>query len=145
MNVDIPLRTCKICGVKAHTNEELELFTKCKGSSYGRNVYCKTCHNTYNRENRRRNKHRYTETNRTYRCKNTYGITLNEYYKRMSTSDCCEICGSKKELGYDHCHDTLEFRGVLCRNCNRSIGQLGDTLESIQKVVTYLKNNNNNK
>jgi len=32
----------------------------------------------------------------------------------------------------------MEFRGVLCNKCNRSIGQLGDTLESIQKVVAYL-------
>ena len=132
------LRTCKLCGVQAHTKEDLELFTKCKGSLYGRNVYCKTCHNKYSRERRRRKKHQYIEKNRAYRCKNIYGITLNEYYKRMATSDCCEVCGSKELLGYDHCHDTLKFRGVLCRNCNRSLGQLGDTLESIKKVLFYL-------
>ena len=132
------LRTCKLCGVQAHTKEDLELFTKCAGSLYGRNVYCKTCHNKYNRERRRKNKHEYLEKNRAYRCKNIYGITLNEYYKRMATSDCCEVCDSKELLSYDHCHDTMKFRGVLCRKCNMSLGQLGDTLESIEKVLFYL-------
>jgi len=28
---------------------------------------------------------------------------------------------------------------VLCNKCNRSIGQLGDTLESLEKVVSYLR------
>ena len=134
-----PLRTCKMCGVKAHTDEELELFTKCNGCSYGRNVYCKSCHNKYNREHRRRNKKHYIEKNRAYRCEQIYGITLDDYYKRMSTSDCCEVCGNKENLCYDHCHDTLEFRGVLCRKCNRGIGQLGDTKESIKRALNYLE------
>ena len=132
------LRTCKLCGVQAHTKEDLELFSKCKGSLYGRNIYCKPCHNEYNRKHRQKHKDRYLEKNRTYRCKHVYGITLDEYYKRMSTSDCCEVCSSKEQLGYDHCHDTLKFRGVLCKNCNRSLGQLGDTTESIGKVLFYL-------
>jgi hypothetical protein len=32
----------------------------------------------------------------------------------------------------------MQFRGVLCNKCNRSIGILGDTVESIQKVLFYL-------
>ena len=134
-----PLRTCKICGVKAHTDEELKLFSKCKGCSYGRNVYCKSCHNKYNRERRRRNKQQYIEKNRAYRCDKIYGITLDEYYKRMSTSDCCEVCGNEENLCYDHDHTTMEFRGVLCTNCNRAIGQLGDTAESVRKALNYLE------
>jgi len=57
----------------------------------------------------------------------------------MSTSDRCEICSSRDSLCYDHDHNTMRFRGVLCNKCNRSIGQLGDTVESIQKVLFYLK------
>jgi len=59
----------------------------------------------------------------------------------VKSSACCEICSSTEELCYDHDHDTMEFRGVLCRGCNRSLGQLGDNLESINKVVKYLKKN----
>ncbi len=59
----------------------------------------------------------------------------------MATSDCCEICGHKEHLVYDHCHDTMEFRGVLCSRCNGALGKLGDTVEDIERVLDYLKRN----
>jgi len=33
----------------------------------------------------------------------------------------------------------MKFRGVLCTNCNRAIGQLGDTAESVRKALNYLE------
>jgi len=42
-------------------------------------------------------------------------------------------------LVYDHCHITGKFRGVLCSNCNRQIGALGDTVEALEKVLNYLR------
>lgn len=71
--------------------------------------------------------------------KHQYGISLEEYHDCMSTSDVCEVCGTDDRLCYDHDHTTGEFRGVLCRQCNVSIGGLGDTLESLEKAVSYLK------
>ena len=66
-------------------------------------------------------------------------ITIEEYYIDMSTSDVCEICGSSDNLCRDHCHTTMEFRGVLCSTCNRALGMLGDTEASITNVLKYLK------
>lgn len=74
-----------------------------------------------------------------HQTKKRYGIDAETYKQRMASKSSCEICGSTEELCYDHDHTTMEFRGVLCRGCNRSIGQLGDNLESILKVVDYLK------
>jgi hypothetical protein len=77
--------------------------------------------------------------------KRLYGISLVEYNKHMASSDECEICGIHKDdvvnvsLGYDHCHDTMEFRGVLCNKCNRALGLMGDTIESVEKALNYLK------
>jgi len=52
----------------------------------------------------------------------------------------CEICGNAEEgLCVDHCHETGQIRGVLCRRCNRAIGQLGDNLEAVRKAVAYLE------
>ena len=52
----------------------------------------------------------------------------------------CELCGRKdQQLLFDHCHDTLSHRGWLCNSCNKGIGLLGDTVESIEKVLIYLK------
>ena len=133
-----PLRKCGHCGIEAHIEKELDLFCKEKRGKNGRRNLCKSC-------NRKRcfawgKKHPEKRIRKTknYHATHVYKITYEEYIKRMATSDCCEVCGSKEKLGYDHCHKTLEFRGVLCNKCNRSIGLLGDTLESIQKVVTYL-------
>lgn len=69
-----------------------------------------------------------------------YGITLEQWASMVSYADSrCEICGAQTEdLCVDHDHGTGEVRGVLCRACNRSIGQLGDTAESLQKAADYL-------
>ena len=44
-----------------------------------------------------------------------------------------------RKLVFDHDHITLEHRGWLCDNCNRSMGMLGDTIESLELAVLYLK------
>lgn len=70
---------------------------------------------------------------------NRYGITLEEYNDKIQEG-ICEVCGSTDNICYDHCHSTGEFRGVLCNKCNRSIGMLGDTADTLYKVYTYLRN-----
>lgn len=56
----------------------------------------------------------------------------------MKSSAGCMICNKNTELCYDHCHTTMKFRGVLCRSCNKAIGQLGDTADSLKKAYEYL-------
>jgi hypothetical protein len=126
------LRTCNECGLEAHTEEDLELFTRNSQSKYGRANVCKTCQNKKwtSKSKEWKAKHRF---------KHRYGITVEEYNSCMATSDSCQICGSKENLVYDHCHDTMKFRGVLCRECNRGLGMLGDSLETLQKAVKYLE------
>jgi hypothetical protein len=38
----------------------------------------------------------------------------------------------------DHCHETGAMRGFLCAPCNRGIGSLGDTRETLQRALGYL-------
>tara|TARA_R100000734_G_C3276541_1_gene71222 strand:+ start:121 stop:516 length:396 start_codon:yes stop_codon:yes gene_type:complete len=54
----------------------------------------------------------------------------------------CDCCGKpfKKTPCLDHCHETLEFRGWLCDRCNMALGCLGDTVESLERALKYLKN-----
>ncbi len=78
------------------------------------------------------------ELQRRNRIKKSYGVSLEEYDDKMSTSVICEVCGRDNDLCYDHNHSTGEFRGVLCRACNRSIGQLQDSPSILIKAANYL-------
>ena len=63
----------------------------------------------------------------------------------------CPIClrdeeevkdiGGKKSGGWccDHNHKTGEFRGWLCHQCNRAIGQLADDAGRLHRVLEYIK------
>ena len=52
--------------------------------------------------------------------------------------EACECCGRRGRLVIDHCHRDGSFRGWLCRGCNVSIRGLGDCAEGVQRALTYL-------
>ena len=67
----------------------------------------------------------------------------------------CPICqrnseqikdsGGKKSGGWccDHDHATNKFRGWLCHNCNRALGNMQDDVSQLQRAIKYLENNFN--
>jgi len=58
----------------------------------------------------------------------------------------CYSCTSKERLTLDHDHTICSdkkacekcFRGVLCHKCNTALGLLGDDLNKIMNLATYL-------
>ncbi|KKM00938.1 hypothetical protein LCGC14_1799470, partial [marine sediment metagenome] len=44
-----------------------------------------------------------------------------------------------KKLCLDHCHETGEFRGWLCRHCSMVIGQLKDSREIALNALLYIQ------
>ena len=61
----------------------------------------------------------------------------------------CPIClKTEKELKgtggnasiwvVDHNHDTDDFRGHLCHNCNRGLGVFQDSIERLERAIKYL-------
>ena len=128
---DIPTRKCLDCLLHS---TDLNLFVTCNQSKYGRRNLCWSCAVVRNEKNPRMKD---WKTN--HQTLKRYGVNVEVYKENMMSSSCCEICSSKEELCYDHCHETMKFRGVLCRGCNRSLGQLGDNLEGIKKVIKYLE------
>ena len=54
----------------------------------------------------------------------------------------CECCGKESKLGLDHCHETKQFRGWLCTNCNVGMGKLQDSVEGVKKALAYLERYN---
>ena len=96
-------------------------FYKDRHRSTGLASVCKTCAN-----------HKSTASR--------YGLSLEEVRKARSSEAECAICGRKKKLEVDHCHESGRVRGLLCRRCNGGLGQFGDSAEALRKAVAYLEN-----
>lgn len=71
------------------------------------------------------------------------GITpeqLMDVYERQE--ECCAICKKEIEIidsAIDHNHETGEFRGVLCKQCNRALGMFGDSPKVLKNALEYLE------
>lgn len=74
--------------------------------------------------------------NRSQRAK-SYGITLDELALYEAVTE-CEVCGSSDRLVIDHNHTTGEIRGVLCSNCNTTLGHSGDDPDTLRRLADYL-------
>ena len=66
----------------------------------------------------------------------------------------CEICGKhesaltaafgkggsiKTKWRLDHCHETKQFRGFLCENCNMGLGKFMDDIQILRSAIIYLE------
>ncbi len=86
-----------------------------------------------------------------YQLQWNFGITLDDYNEMLKRQNgLCAICSKAsgtdkhsgvrtKALSVDHDHETGGIRGLLCGDCNRGIGQLGDSLERLKSAVRYLE------
>lgn len=77
-----------------------------------------------------------------------YGITEADFRElEAKQGGRCAICSSLPEerstrcrvLSVDHCHETGKVRGLLCDPCNRGLGFLGDSEDSLAKALDYLR------
>jgi hypothetical protein len=76
--------------------------------------------------------------------KRKFGISSNDYDLMLaSQGEGCAICGATEcssgaALAVDHCHRTGKVRGILCRDCNTSLGKFNDDRNILLKAVEYL-------
>lgn len=86
---------------------------------------------------------------RARRIKHRYGVTIEEYEAAcVKQQGRCAVCGeppSRKntrahwdgKLCIDHDHSTGKLRGLLCNDCNLTVGY-GKTPEILQRAARYL-------
>jgi hypothetical protein len=79
-----------------------------------------------------------------------YGLSYEEYIELIKASnDKCAICkceekrnlGKKEkmtQLSIDHDHNTGKVRGLICYGCNLILGFSNDSIELLQKAISYL-------
>ena len=80
-----------------------------------------------------------------------YGISPEVFLKAWDDQrGNCAICKDtlpdlmtyeNRRRGYaiDHNHDTGEFRGILCTECNTLLGMSGDSPEILKEAIRYLE------
>lgn len=141
------MKTCTKCS----QTKELSEFYKNKTCKDGHTTQCKACirehvrTNWYpkNREKRVKSCRDYKKRKKTQLLATRHGVPLEQVEKALEDSNgLCEICGKESKLFLDHCHDSLDVRGMLCQTCNSALGFLGDKkdviLSLLPKIEDYL-------
>jgi hypothetical protein len=97
----------------------------------------------YNREHKEERKaylKQWRKENKGYQVRNRLGLSKQEHQQLLK--DCkhkCCICGSKRNLCVDHNHKTGQVRGILCQNCNRGVGLIGESIRTLKRAIIYLQ------
>lgn len=146
-------RKCCIC--KQFLPLTLEYFYQSKTETYGLRRACKACEKSrataWNNKNIERTKvtsKKWREENKDHvkamqKARDTlryHGITSEVIDLIYSAFDKCDICDKKLiKKNLDHNHKTGRIRGVLCNNCNLSIGAMRDNPEVLEKAAEYLR------
>ena len=141
------MTTTKHCP-KCNLNRLAVEFYKNCGKPDGLASYCKSCWKAYQtprvvkwmKENPEKAKHH----RRNAKLKAKYGITVKQYDSLPLAQDGrCPICRrppppSGRRLAVDHDHKTGKVRGLLCADCNRAVGLMGDSPELLMRASLYL-------
>ena len=82
-----------------------------------------------------------------------YGLTIEDYDKLAEQqNNKCAICGNNEtikqngketKLAVDHNWKTRKVRGLLCKNCNTTLGNLNEDISLFYKCIEYLKQHSN--
>ena len=94
------------------------------------------------RKQRKEFYHKFPELVRKRRMMIAYKITADEYDK-LNLIQRCQSCGRykkdfKKGLVIDHCHKSGKVRGILCNNCNTTLGLLNNNVVFLKNLINYL-------
>lgn len=77
------------------------------------------------------------------RLKQLYNTTVEDVNNKiLEQNGLCGVCDEPKQLVIDHCHNSGNFRGMLCRDCNLALGLLRDKIDNLTRAINYLVVNN---
>jgi hypothetical protein len=79
-----------------------------------------------------------------FKLKYKYGLTEDAFKAIFDSQDgACATCrdpfAKPTDAQVDHCHNTGIVRGLLCANCNRALGMVGDDINVLRQMIEYLR------
>lgn len=123
-------KRCTKCSIKYPNTKEF--FYAKEKSKVGLRTYCKSCFKDMVNNKKR---------------EDDYGVSPEEYdVMFISQGGCCNICATHQDdqtssMAVDHCHETMNVRGLLCIKCNVAIGLLKDDPLVVLEAAKYLVEN----
>ena len=116
-------------------------FHKSVSGKFGLHHYCKKCNS-----NQKKNSYKYDINKQIL---NSYGKSYDFILNIYNEQDgFCGICGKyfnaseiskRRGLHIDHCHKSGLIRGLLCGNCNSSIGKFKDDINLLKNAIIYIE------
>jgi glutaredoxin len=134
----ITLKRCPRC--LKEKNRDEDFFKRSGKKGHLPRAWCKQCEQelrTLYLEKHPENKKRWMQNGqRRYK----YGLEPDEYERLLTQSNhSCFICKQQRKLCVDHDHLTGKIRGLLCVPCNTALAQFGDSVEGLQRAITYIE------
>lgn len=119
-------KKCNKCQQFLHRSK----FSPCSGGNYLR-PECRECG--------------YKLTKIRKKLKEEFGIPPNDYICPICNKEKDQLLGTGGKAGVwviDHDDKTDKFRGHLCHNCNRGIGNFNHDIERLWRAIEYLMEHN---
>jgi hypothetical protein len=151
MYADLTRKTCSRC----KASKLLEYFQKDSKALSGLSSKCKECikarrakqkeyDKAYWKKWSGRNIEKLKQRDKLYNLKRKFNMGLEEYNTLLSQQEGhCATCdktksSNGKSLAVDHCHVTGKIRGLLCNECNTSLGLLKESVDVLNNLICYL-------
>lgn len=142
---------CRVCSQVKAVSE----FSKAPTTADRLSNICKKCvsdkwrewyykdHDTKKQKNAQVNKVHYSQHSSVdtvlRRRLSRYGLSNEEFTELVDRSEgLCEICRTEPFEAIDHCHSTGRVRGLLCGQCNRSLGGFRDDATILKNTIKYV-------
>lgn len=134
-------KTCTLCGIP---KPESDFYRYGKERNFQLHARCKSCQHEARGEHRKANPSMAAAVARRQKLK--LAFTTPEEFDTVVViiqGNVCAICGRPspdgRRLHADHNHETKEFRGGLCHDCNRGLGIFRDSPELLEAAAKYLR------
>lgn len=132
------MKVCSKCGEE----KSLDQFHRDRRYAQGVKCWCKDCAISVSSDWHRDNPARTADHARRSGLK-AFGMTVDDYDQLLAAQGGrCWICKRKphrdRRLAVDHSHRSGEVRGLLCHNCNTTLGYMHENIEWFTRAAAYL-------
>jgi len=145
-------KKCPSC----HQIKSFDSFNRKSKDKPALQSYCKSCHLVKHKKYREANPEKFRSTiertrkyaddqemKRSHSLMSKYGITVFQFDDILKKQNYkCAACScefeTRKQTHVDHCHKSKNVRGILCMNCNVTLGYAKEDVKRLRSLIDYL-------